>query len=1211
MGAMDLDDAQAAGFADDADSMAALEAAEAAREAGDFTEALAIYDGLLSRHPDHVEGSFGRGTLLRVLGRPKEALVALRIALAAKPDHRAARLELAVTLHHLGRNDEARTIYAVMVREPDSPSEAWHGLGMMLLAEGRTAAAEAALRRAVALTPDRIEARLQLADMLARRMDLTAAIDLYHDVVALAPESSAAHAGLGQALIGLGRLDEAEDQLERALALNGTNALAHVNRARLNLIEGRLPGAWDHMDWRWQMAGRSRPSPPGRAWNGNDELTGQTILLWAEQGISETLCLLRYVPLVAARGAKVVLGLPAALVPLARGIAGVATVAVSGQKLPAGTIVDYNASLSDLPRLFGTEFSSIPGAAYVRVPSGHRPRIVAPPGAMLKIGLAWSGPRAAWNLPLAQLMPLFGLPGTAFFALQIGDRAQDASMLAHPALITDLAPTISNYADLAGRIAEMDLVISVDGAVAHLAGAMGKPVWPLLSSAPDWRWLRGRDDTPWYPTARLFRQDRPEDWTGLVTRVMIALEDQVADEAERRLAAARELIGPQAMTRVMLATHLQAGDLLVDIGAAEGGHALDAAAHPAGDIQILAIEAQRAEAEMLSDTIAVAGAADVVEVIPAPLGAAAAPAVVAKVAKRGRRVFPLPEWVRAPIHATTLADLLAERPQLDGRRIIVRLGAKGSETAVIDGMAMLLAEHRIAMVVFEHREDTGVAEHLLAAGYRLFRFPAEVAAGAVQPFTGETGPTLALARAVEPAAVYGDAGDPTSPAAVARAEAEAGKLAAEATRALRDGKVNSAGQLFTRALNQDPNNAEANANLGGLLRRIGRADAAAACWRRALANGAGPAVRANLANVLRELGQLTEAETAFTEAVAAEPENARFLYAFGLLRREQGRAKESLALFERADHLVPGTVPRGELATALLKSGNLARGIAEMSHRPPPAIDPVEAPVWDGTRLDARTILVRDENDVIDTIMLARFIPQVARQGGLVTVECAPEAARLMATIPGVEQVVPRGQPLPECDVAVNLLDVPRLIGTTSRTTPPRDVPYLHLPDETMPFRFPADGQLKVGIAWAGRERDRVVPLSVLLRLAAAPDVGLVSLQRGPRADDLPLAGGRALVEDMGPRCKDLADTAAIIAGLDLIIAGDTVEAHLAAALGKPVWVLLPRGNDWRWVDSRDDSVWYPTMRVFRQAPDGNWGRALARVADALSAMAAAKRKRR
>lgn len=1212
MSAIEPDDAQAANSTDDADSIVALEAAEASRHAGDLEGALAIYQGLLARHPHDAEGWAGCGAVLRRLGRGREAVVALRTAVAARPDHRAARLELALTLHQLGRGEDARAIYSVMVREPDPPAEAWHGLGMLLLAEGHHTAAETALRRAVALAPERIEARLHLADMLARRSDLPAAVDLYHDILALEPGCSDAHAGLGQCLIGLGRLHEAEDQLERALANDEANVLAHLNRARLRLLDGDLPNAWDDLDWRWQLPGRSRPQPPGQGWNGDDELTGRTILLWAEQGISDTVSLLRFVPLVAARGARVVVGLPGALAGLAEGLDGIAAVAVSGRPLPADLKIDYHASLVDLPRLFGADLTTIPPAPYLRVPAGRRPSVVAPPGAMLKIGLAWWGPRDAWSVPLPQLMPLLGLPGTAFFGLQLGRRAQDATQLAHPALISDLSATVGDFADLAGRIAEMDLVISVDGAVAHLAGALGKPVWILLPHAADWRWLRDRDTTPWYPTARLFRQERPKDWTGVITRVMVALEDQIADEAERRLAASRGSSGPRAMTRALLATHLQAGDLLVDIGAGDGGHALDAAAHPAGGIRVLAVEASARDADILTDTVAVAGADEVVEVVAAPMGASIAPAVVARTPRRGRRVFPLPEWVPAPARTTTLPALLAERQQLQGRRLVVRLGANGSEADVVDGMAPLLAEHRVAVMVFEHRDDAGAAERLLAAGYRLFRFPAQVAAGGLQPFTGEAGPVLALPPASEPAAEYGDVGDLTSPAAVARAEADAGKLAAEGTAALRAGKANAAGGLFTRALALDPNNAEANANLGGLLRRIGRADAAAACWRRALANGAGPAVRANLANVLRELGQSANADTAFAEAVAAEPDNARFLYAYGLLRREQGRARESLGLLERAEHLAPGTVPPVQFATALLKAGKMTRGMAAMARRPLPAArSPVTAPDWDGSPLEARTILVRDENDAIDTVMLARFIPQVARQGGLVTVECLPEAARLMAMLPGVEQVVARGEPLPPADVAVNILDLPRLVGASSRGAPPRDVPYLHLPDEVPPFRFPADGEVKVGIAWAGRERDRAVPVTALLRLAADPGVGLVSLQRGPPAADLPAAGGRAMVEDLAPLCKDLADTAAIIAGLDLVVAGDTVEAHLAAAMGKPVWVLLPLGNDWRWVDDRDDSVWYPTMRVFRQAPDGSWDRAISRTADALAAMAAAKRRRR
>jgi hypothetical protein len=285
--------------------------------------------------------------------------------------------------------------------------------------------------------------------------------------------------------------------------------------------------------------------------------------------------------------------------------------------------------------------------------------------------------------------------------------------------------------------------------------------------------------------------------------------------------------------------------------------------------------------------------------------------------------------------------------------------------------------------------------------------------------------------------------------------------------------------------------------------------------------------------------------------------------------------------------------------------------MAEMNHRRPVTLPPVNAAAWDGSRLQARTILVRDENDAIDTIMLSRYIPMVALQGGLVTVECVPEVAPLLAGLAGVERVIARGETIPAMDATVRLLDVPRLLGTTSRTTPPRNVPYLHLPEGMLPFRFPGDHRLHVGLSWIGaRPRDRGIPLPVLMRLAAEPGIDLVSLQRGDRVADLVATGNRLFVEEMGSQCRDLGQLASIIAGLDLIVTTDTVEAHLAGALGKPVWVLLPLGNDWGWVDERDDSVWYPTMRVFRQSPDGSWTRAITRVSEAMAAMAAGKRSR-
>lgn len=1184
-------------------------AALAAHAAADFDNALAAFDAALAIAPDHPAALTGKGAVLRDLGRVREALPVLLRAVDLDGQNVEARLELAQTLQGLGRSDEARAIFSALLRIPDPPARAWHGLALLLLGDGHEAAAETALRRAIAQAPDLTGARQQLADLLARRLNLDLAADLYHDILAIEPDNADALAGLAQALIGLGRVDEAHDQLERALAIRPDHALAHLARARLNLLDGHLQGAWDDLEWRWQAQGRKRPEAPGQPWNGSDDLTGHTILLWAEQGIAEIIHLLRYVPAIAARAGRVVLGLPQPLAPLAGAMPGVHAVIVSGQPLPAGLTIDYNASFNDLPRLFGTSLAGIPAAPYLTPPAGHCAPVHRPPTALLKIGLAWAGPRASWNIPFTALMPLFGLPGTAFFSLQLGTHAADAATLAHPALITDLAPTISDFADLAGRIAEMDLVITVDGAVAHLAGALGKPVWVMLAQAADWRWMRDRPDSPWYPSARLFRQAGHGDWVEAVTRVMSELEQTLAAERSRRQGVAQAQHGPRAARRAFLSTHLLPGDLLLDIGCgAAAPHSLDAASQEIDDIRVLAVEARAAEAALLEDTIAISGLSDRVRVECAVVDATSRPVAVAARKRGGRTVFALPDWVDTRQNSVSLADILARHPDWNDRRLVLRLGAKGQEADILAGLGDLCP----AVVVFDHRDGLAAAEYLTERGYGLYRFPSDVAAGSLIPFDGARTTVLALARGVAPAEVYGDSADPTSLSSMARAAAQAALVSRQGSQALTAGQLNAAGAAFARALALDPGNVEANANLGGLLRRIGRSAAAAACWTRALAMGAPPMVRANLANVLRESGHLIQSEAAFLAALGALPDRAEILYAYGLLERLRGRPREAIGLFERAEELRPGTVPGGELAAALLKSGNLARGMAEMSRRRPAPLPVVQAPEWDGARLQARTILVRDEGYVIDTIMLARYLPLVALQGGLVVLECVPELAPLMAGLAGVEQVVPRGRPLPAVDCATRLLDVPRLLGTTSRTTPPRTVPYLSLPDATLPFRFPDDRRLHVGLSWQGpAPQDRGIPLPTLMRLAAEPGVDLISLQRGERVADLVGTGNRLFVEDMGSQCRTLVDLAALIAGLDLIVTTDTVEAHLAGAMGKPVWVLLPLGNDWRWVDGRDDSVWYPTMRVFRQSPDGSWTRAVGRVAEAMAAMAAGKRGRR
>lgn len=1063
-----------------------------------------------------------------------------------------------------------------------------------------------ALRRAIALAPSDAGHRLALAQNVARSGDAAEAAELFHHVLAMEPANAAAHAGLAQALISLGRLGEAEDELERALALEEENLTARLGRARLRLLQGAMDKAWDDFEWRWQSPGLARPEGFGETWDGSP-LDGAAILLWAEQRLEDSIQLARYVPKVAAMGGRVVLVVPAPLVSLMKGLDGAAHVVASGAALPAGLRIAHNASLFDLPRLFATTVTSIPAdIPYLNVPD-DRPRIAAPPGAVLKVGLAWGSGRPTSSIPLTQLMPWFAMPDVAFFSLQIGPQALDSFKLAHPSLITGLSSTISDFADMAARIAEMDLVVTVDGSVAHIAGALGKPALVLLPHAPDWRWMLGRDDSPWYPSLTLIRQDRPGDWRRALSTAERRIHALADEAASQRAEAARSHMGAKAAMRIMLEKHIQGGDAFIDIGAADGTFTLDAASHPSGDVRVLAIEAKRLDAEMLSDTVAITGLEDMVEIIPAPVASRSSPVVVAKRARHGRTVFPLPEWVAGRSQTVAVDMLINDRPELADRRLVLRIGTKTSEAEVLEGLWEALATQRAAVIVFEHHKGAQAAEMLGRAGYSLHRFPSDIAGGPVKPFDGQPGPVLALASGLSPADAYGDVDDPTSPAALAKAHDDAIRLTAQGTDKLVAGERNEAARLLGQALAADPANTQANANMGILLRYSGRAAAAAACWKRALAGGFEAGIAVNLANVLRDMNCLDEALALLSRILDAEPTHSGALYAQAMIERKRGNAERSLALLEQCETVSPGSVPRYELAIAAIKAGGLARGLAELAHRPiPPDLPPAPDGVaeWNGERLNAQTILVRDEGDAIDTILLSRYIHQVGRQGGLVSVECVPEAARLMANLPGVEAAIPRGEALPATDFVVALPDLPRLIGTTSRTAPPRDVPYIGLPETMSPRRFPDDGLLNVGIVWAGRRQDSLVPLRSLLDLAANPALRLYSLQQGPRIDDLSTMDSQPFIEDLGSSCTDLADMAAIIAGLDVVVATDSVQAHLAAAMAKPTWVLLAQGSTWHWVEGREDSVWYPTMRVFRQDETGGWDNALTRIARTAAAMA-------
>ena len=509
-------------------------------------EAAAIMGNNVQTAPDDPEAHFNLGLALDKLGRLDEAAACYRRAIEIKLDYADAHNNLGSVLTILKRPDEAiASIYRALALDP-MHALAHYNLGNALsFISGLEEAACECYRRAIAIKPDHAESHGNLGAMLDRINRPAEVLDHLQHALALGLSSTNIYNFQGLALAELGRYDEAIDCYHKAIAIAPDEVWGHINESLVQLVKGDFEAGWQNYEWRWkhpdaQHNFRAFPQP---LWRGGQALAGRTILLYAEQGIGDAIQFARYVPLVAQLGAQVLLEIPRELQDLFRGFAGAGAVFVKGEALPE---FDLHCPLMSLPLAFKTSLDSIPGATpYLAAPRDRVARwsheLRAERG--LKVGLVWAGNRAhksdrKRSLPLTALAPLFELDGMRFYSLQKDVKAGDAATLTAARNLSDLAPDLGDFADTAAVIAQLDLVISADTAVAHLAGALDKPVWVLLPCAPDWRWLLDRADSPWYPGARLFRQPVIGDWDSVIRKV--AGELRALNEAKQTARSARQ-----------------------------------------------------------------------------------------------------------------------------------------------------------------------------------------------------------------------------------------------------------------------------------------------------------------------------------------------------------------------------------------------------------------------------------------------------------------------------------------------------------------------------------------------------------------------------------------------------------------------------------------------------------------------------------------------
>jgi tetratricopeptide (TPR) repeat protein len=543
---------------------ALLNRGDALAELKRFEEALASFDRVLEVRPNHADALCHRGVVLAQLQRPDEALASYERALEVRPIHSVAFYNRGVILQERKRFEEALASYdRALTFQPDY-AEALCNRGMVFYELKAPEQALASYDAALALRPDYAEAQIHRGNALRELKRFEEALASCERVHALRPNQAATYSNRaivlhelrrfeealadyerafaiepdhpdalcnrGVTLYELGRFEEALRSYARALAVRPDFADAHYNEAYSLLSTGDLGRGFEKFEWRWKIGPYAslRRKFVQPQWTGEDEIAGQTILLHAEDGFGDTIQFCRYVPLVAARGARVILEVQKSLRELMLTFAGDAQVFAKDDPLPD---FDLQCPLLSLPRAFGTELATIPSKTpYLsvsparasewdaRLRSRSRPRI----------GLAWSGDPTHSNdrnrsIALTRLLPLLTEVDATFVSVQQTVRAGDSTALQSRSDLLHFGAELKDFSDTAALISNLDLVIAVDTSVAHLAAALGKPVWLLLPFIPDWRWLLEREDTPWYPTMRLFRQDDTRTWDDAIARVRAAL----------------------------------------------------------------------------------------------------------------------------------------------------------------------------------------------------------------------------------------------------------------------------------------------------------------------------------------------------------------------------------------------------------------------------------------------------------------------------------------------------------------------------------------------------------------------------------------------------------------------------------------------------------------------------------------------------------------
>lgn len=500
-------------------------------------EAISCFRRALQLDPQHFDAGYQLANLLLARGRLDEAERQYRHLLSLQPDHAGALNNLGNALRDQERTAEAADCYRRAIALDPQSALACNNLGVALMNLDQVDEALACYDQALRLNPGYADPYANRATAYLMQYRLQDALAECDQAIQIDPKHAAAHHNRYCALLFQGRFAEAVEGARRTVELNPDDGESHYRYSMVLLLVERFADAWQEYEWRWKQPGHEEQCVPAPRWRGGP-LAGQTILVWTEQGYGDSLQFIRYVQLVKQQGATVIVECEDVLARIFATCTGVDRVVVRGEALPP---LDLHVPLMSLPLIFRTSLDTIPTSVPYLAPQSDavsRWRAELAADASLKIGIVWRGnPRnlidRRRSIPLEHFAPLAQVPGVRLYSLQLGPARDELAHVGPDWPVTDLADRLVDFHETAAVMRNLDLVITCDSSPCHLAGALGVPVWVGVSYPPDWRWMLDREDSPWYPTMRLFRQKAAGNWQDVLARMADELATKIGPQEGR------------------------------------------------------------------------------------------------------------------------------------------------------------------------------------------------------------------------------------------------------------------------------------------------------------------------------------------------------------------------------------------------------------------------------------------------------------------------------------------------------------------------------------------------------------------------------------------------------------------------------------------------------------------------------------------------------